>query len=274
MPFVDITLARGKSPEYLEAVSQAVHHALVAELGMQPDDRFQLIHQLDPAEQRFTREFRGGPRSADWIVFQITDGLQRGEPAKRRFYQTLVRLLGEGAGVRPADVFVMMTITPAENFSFADGVIATDVAAAEALDAAGGPRHTYTGSELAAGITALFRDRDSAAILPMLRDDVALTVPATLPYGGQFTGREVFERFFTGTPGGGDTWDSFTVSLDEVIEADDHLLARLTNTAVPKGSGQPVVFQNLWLFKLDHGRIASVQLYADTAAVQPQPAAA
>jgi phenylpyruvate tautomerase PptA (4-oxalocrotonate tautomerase family) len=38
MPFVNISLARGKSPEYLEAVSQAVHGALVAELNMKPDD--------------------------------------------------------------------------------------------------------------------------------------------------------------------------------------------------------------------------------------------
>ena len=32
MPLVDISLARGKSAEYLEAVSRAVHDALVAEL--------------------------------------------------------------------------------------------------------------------------------------------------------------------------------------------------------------------------------------------------
>ena len=33
----------------------------------------------------FNRSFRGGPRSGDWIVFTITDGLERGERAKRRF---------------------------------------------------------------------------------------------------------------------------------------------------------------------------------------------
>jgi Tautomerase enzyme len=49
MPFVDITLARGKSPEYLEAVSQAVHSALVAEMGMKPDDYFQIIHHTSSA---------------------------------------------------------------------------------------------------------------------------------------------------------------------------------------------------------------------------------
>jgi hypothetical protein len=121
MPFVNISLARGKSGEYLEAVSRAVHDALVAELHMTPEDDFQLIHQHEAGELVFNRNFRGGPRSDDWIVFTITDGLDRGERAKRRFYKTLVRLLQEGPGVRPADVFVMMTVTPPENFSFADG---------------------------------------------------------------------------------------------------------------------------------------------------------
>jgi hypothetical protein len=73
MPFVDITLARGKSSEYLTAVSEAAHDALVAELGMKPEDHFQLIHQKDAGEMVFNRNFRGGPRSDDWIVFRITE---------------------------------------------------------------------------------------------------------------------------------------------------------------------------------------------------------
>jgi hypothetical protein len=162
MPFVNISLARGKSAEYLQAVSRAVHDALVAELRMQPEDDFQIIRQHEAGELVFNRNFRGGPRSDDWILFTITDGLDRGARAKRRFYKTLVRLLEEGPGVRPADVFVMMTVTPPENFSFADGVIGTDVAAAEALDAAAntpGSRGAYTKSEMAyaAAHTALRR---------------------------------------------------------------------------------------------------------------------
>ena len=111
MPFVDISLARGKPGEYLEAVSRAVHEALVAELRMKPEDEFQLIHQHEPGEMVFSRDFRGGPRSGDWIVFTITDGLERGERAKRRFYKTLVRLLEEGPGVRPADSCAVPSVT-------------------------------------------------------------------------------------------------------------------------------------------------------------------
>ncbi len=270
MPFVRISLARGKSPEYLEAVSQAVHDALVTELNVKPGDHFQLIEQHDPTELKFDRTFRGGPRSDDWIVFTITDGVDRGQPAKRRFYKTLVRLLEEGPGVRPADVVVMTTVTPPENFSFADGVIGTDIAAAEAFDAAAktsGIRNAYTKTEMANAIAVLLEQNDRDPILPMLRDDVVLKVPATLPYGGAFTGPAAFDGFFAGF-GGSDVWESFVVHVDDIIESDKHLIARLTNTGVLKASGKTVVVQNLWLFEIVDGKFARVQLYADTAAAR------
>jgi ketosteroid isomerase-like protein len=279
MPFVNISLARGKSGEYLEAVSRAVHDALVAELHMKPEDDFQLIHQHDAGEMVFNRNFRGGPRSDDWIVFTITDGLDRGERAKRRFYKTLVRLLQEGPGVQPADVFVMMTVTPPENFSFADGVPVTDVTAAEALDGAAkapGSREAYSKSEMAYAITELLEHHDSSRVLPMLRQDFVLKIPATLPYGGEFTGpkafADFFADFFAAASAGAEVWESFDVRVDQVIESADYLLAQLTNTAVPKATGKTVVIQNAWLFEVANGRLASAQLYADTAAVHSSAA--
>ncbi|MFF2525360.1 tautomerase family protein [Streptomyces liangshanensis] len=269
MPFVDISLARGRKPEYLRAVSRAVHDALVAELNMKPEDNFQLIHQHDPGEMVFDRAFRGGPRSDDWLVVRVTDGLERGEPAKRRFYRTLVRLLGEGPGVRPEDVFVMMSLSGPDSFSFGGGVIGTDVLAAEALDAAGGApgrAAAYTTGELRYGLTELFERHDRDLVRPMLRDDLVLRLPRSLPYGGEFTGIEPFENLFTGLPGGDAVWESFVVHVDRIIEADGHLAVQLTNTAVPKSTGTPHVLQNLWLFGVAGGRIATAQLYADTAA--------
>ena len=272
MPFVNISLARGKSGEYLEAVSRAAHDALVAEFQMRPEDDFQVIHQHEAGELVFNRNFRGGPRSDDWILFTITDGLDRGERAKRRFYKTLVRLLEEGPGVRPADVFVMMTVTPPENFSFADGVTGTDVAAAEALDAAAkapGSREAYTKPEMAYAITRLLGHRDISPVLPMLRQDFAFKIPASLPWGGEYTGTEAFADFFTRTPGGASVLESFDVNVDQIIESADYLIARLTNTAVFKGTGKTVVIENAWIFEIANGRLVNAQLYADTAAVQP-----
>ncbi|MFB8353338.1 tautomerase family protein [Streptomyces niveus] len=269
MPFVEISLARGKSAGYLEAVSRAVHDALVAELNMKPDDDFQLIRQCDPNEMVFSRSFRGGPRTGDWTVFKITDGIDRGERAKRRFYKTLVRLLHEGPGIDPADVFVMITLTSPESFSFADGVIGSDVLAAEALEAARdayAARSAYTRAEMAYALTELFAHHDREMILPMLRDDFVLDVPTSLPYGGEFVGPEAFGSFFAGVPGGSEVWESFESRVDQVLGGDDHFTVQLTNTAVPKATGKMRVFHNLWLFEIAAGRLTSARLYADTAA--------
>src|ERR1700723_756045 len=146
-----------------------------------------------------------------------------------------------------------------------------DVAAAEALEAAAevpGREKTCTKAEMASAITELLGHRDSSRILPMLRQDFVLKIPATLPYGGEFNGPAAFANFFTGTPGGAAVWESFDVHLDQVIESADYLVAQLTNTAVLKATGKTVVFQNVWLFEVASGRLASAQLYADTAAVQ------
>ena len=127
--------------------------------------------------------------------------------------------------------------------------------------------NAYTKSEMADAITALFEHNDRSRILPMLRDEVVLKVPTTLPYGGEFTGPTAFDGFFAGATRS-DVWESFVVHLDDIIQSDKHLIARLTNTAVPKASGKTVVIENLWVFEIADGKFVHVQLYADTAAAR------
>jgi hypothetical protein len=55
MPYVNISLTRGKSREYLQGVSDAVHQALVEGLGVNPDDRFQAITRHEPGDLVYPR---------------------------------------------------------------------------------------------------------------------------------------------------------------------------------------------------------------------------
>jgi ketosteroid isomerase-like protein len=269
MPFVNIDLLRGKSPEYLETVSDAVHEALVEGLGMFAEDRFQIINQHTPGELVFNRHFRGGPRSDDFIVFTITDGLDRGEKAKRAFYSALTRNLSENPGVKPADVFVKMYVTPPVNFSFADGVPATETTAREALDrsaAVPGTRDAYTRGEMVEAITRLFQGNDRSRIVSMLRDDFVLKMPTSMPYGGEFRGAQEFDDYFKRvTEQGSEYYESFATDLRHVIEADDHLIAEITITAKGRTTGQSMEAENAWVFDITGGNFVSAQIYADTA---------
>jgi hypothetical protein len=123
-------------------------------------------------------------------------------------------------------------------------------------------------SDIAHALTELFEHRDTTHVLPMLAEDFTLKVPASLPYGGTFVGPEPFTKLFAGTPGGGEMWESFEVNVERILQADDHLVVQMVNRAVPKGGSEERVLENLWLFITDGDRIASAQIYADTAAAR------
>ena len=69
---------------------------------MPSDDDFGVVDQYEPHEMVFHRTFRNsGPRSDDCVFFTFTDGVDRGEAAKRHFYKLLVELASEGRILEP-----------------------------------------------------------------------------------------------------------------------------------------------------------------------------
>jgi len=48
MPLVNISILKGKSPEYIKAVADGVNSAVIETMNFPDDDRYQIIHQLDP----------------------------------------------------------------------------------------------------------------------------------------------------------------------------------------------------------------------------------
>ncbi len=121
MPFTRISLLKGKSPDYLRAVSDALHTALVETLDVPADDRFQAIHQHEKTELIFDAHYMGGPRNDDFILFQITAGKERNEQTKNNFYHRLAELLARDPGVAPENVMVIIQMTSVTDWSFSGG---------------------------------------------------------------------------------------------------------------------------------------------------------
>ncbi|NMG36518.1 tautomerase family protein [Azoarcus sp. TTM-91] len=121
MPVSRISLRRGHTAAYLDALSAGLHQALVERFEVPADDRFQLIQQFDPAEMRFDRHYLGGPRSDDWVLIEITAGRPRSADTKRAFYRRLAELLALSPGLAPADLMVVIRHNALEDWSFADG---------------------------------------------------------------------------------------------------------------------------------------------------------
>lgn len=260
MPFVWISLLRGKSPEYIQGLQAAAHDALVGAFGMPSDDDFGVVDQYEPHEMVFHRTFRNsGPRSDDCVFFTFTDGVDRGEAAKRHFYKLLVELVGKRPGLRPEDVFVIIHMETRINFSFGEGVSGVETFEREQLDRAAtrpGSRDAWTNEEIIEAIRSSFADGDRSRLLQMLADDVVLSAPPSLTPSGEVTGPPEFDALLARVVGGEAGAPASTV-VKRVIDAGDHVVVQLGAEATNSAA---------WVFDLSGGRVVRAQVYADTAA--------
>lgn len=130
MPLARVSLRKGKSIDYLRSLSNSLHQAMVETFDVPPDDCFQVFHQLDEAELVFNRSYlSAAPRTDNLVLIAITAGRIRSTDTKRAFYRRLAERLAIAPGIRPNDVMVIINTTQGEEWSFADGVAATDLPA-------------------------------------------------------------------------------------------------------------------------------------------------
>lgn len=122
MPLVHISLRRGKPAAYLDALADGIHRAMVEAFDVPPDDRFQTMHQLAADELRYDAHYLGGPRSADFVLVEITAGRPRNTATKEAFYRCLADRLQARPGLHPADLMVVITTTQRDEWSFGHGL--------------------------------------------------------------------------------------------------------------------------------------------------------
>jgi len=122
MPFARISVLKGKSPDYLSALSDAIHTAMVETFNVPPADRFQVIHQHEPGELIFDRNYLAGPRSDDFVLISITTGKPRTQEMRNAFFRRTVELLQRSPGLRPEDVMIVVSTSEPGEWSFGDGV--------------------------------------------------------------------------------------------------------------------------------------------------------
>lgn len=122
MPFARISLLKGKSPDYLRALSDSIHQAMVETFNVPPADRFQIIHQHEPGELIFYRNYLAGPRSDDYVLISITTGKPRTTEMRKALFRRTVELLHHSPGLRPEDVMIVISTSEPDEWSFGDGL--------------------------------------------------------------------------------------------------------------------------------------------------------
>lgn len=121
MPLVTIDLLEGRPAEELEAISEAVHEAMVEMLDVPERDRFQVVTQHQPQTLRFDRHYLDIDRSERFVLVRVTLSGGRATAAKQGFYRRLSELLGDRTGLRTEDLAVILVENSREDWSFGRG---------------------------------------------------------------------------------------------------------------------------------------------------------
>jgi phenylpyruvate tautomerase PptA (4-oxalocrotonate tautomerase family) len=116
MPFVNIFILKGKSPDYVKSVADSINSAVIETMGFPADDRYQVIQQLDPECLQLQE------RTGDRVIMHLVMRAGRSNHSKQAFYRKVVENLAANPGIPPDNVLITITENHDIDWSFANGV--------------------------------------------------------------------------------------------------------------------------------------------------------
>ncbi|GAA3140278.1 tautomerase family protein [Nonomuraea roseoviolacea] len=122
MPLVRID-ALGADPGRLDALSRAVHEALVETIGIPDDDRFHILTGHDGAHGTLRYgDYLGIHRDEGIVYVVITMRSGRTPEQKQAMYRRIAELAHAYAGTDPRNVFVTVTENEPIDWSLGHGI--------------------------------------------------------------------------------------------------------------------------------------------------------
>lgn len=116
MPLVNISILKGKSPEYIKAVGDGINSAVIETMDFPDDDRYQIIHEVEPHCLQYQ------DRQDDRVMMHLIMRAGRGNKAKQAFYAKAVENLAKDPGIDPANVLITIAENHDIDWSFQDGI--------------------------------------------------------------------------------------------------------------------------------------------------------
>ena len=122
MPLVRINLPQNTLVTDMQAVSNAVHNALVATFNVPEPDKFQAIHKHNPEELICTPEFLGVEHSQHMVFVQISCSPGRSLEMKKALFAKVANDIAHTSNFKAEDVIINLLETSRENWSFGLGI--------------------------------------------------------------------------------------------------------------------------------------------------------
>jgi uncharacterized protein len=114
--------------------------------------------------------------------------------------------------------------------------------------------------EIVRGAYTAFGRGDIGAILALLDDSVRWSSPATLPQGGDFTGKDGVTRFFEGV---GAAWEGLEIDLESLGEIATGLVVGLVRGSGSLRTGESARYGAMHAFTVAHGKVTTFREFVD-----------
>ncbi|MEN7548776.1 tautomerase family protein [Rapidithrix thailandica] len=125
MPLVRISLSASHSDQRKNALSKAVHQALIDEFKIPEDDYFHIIEVLGKSQIKYPQEYLGIPHTDDIIFIQIIAAVGRTIDQKRNLYRSIATLVEARTKISSKDIIITLLENQKENWSFGNGELQT-----------------------------------------------------------------------------------------------------------------------------------------------------
>lgn len=121
MPLTRISLRRGKSPAYKQALFDQIYLAMRETFDVPEDDRFMTISEHEAEDFDYGKTYLGVERSDDLVMIQLTVSNTRSPSQKAALFARIAERLADNPGLRPEDILITMVEVRKENWSFGHG---------------------------------------------------------------------------------------------------------------------------------------------------------
>jgi 4-oxalocrotonate tautomerase len=122
MPLSRISLRKGKSPAYKQAILDGIYLAMRETFDVPENDRFMLVSEHEGENFDYDPNYLDIKRSDDLVIIQLTVSNTRPLAKKQALYRRIVERLSDKPGLRGEDIFINLVEVLPENWSFGHGV--------------------------------------------------------------------------------------------------------------------------------------------------------
>lgn len=121
MPFVQITTIKGKAAKTKQAISEAIHKALIEEFSIPQTGKFQVINEVAEDNLIFPQQHLNLSYSKDIVFIYIVAKQGRTAEMKQKLFAKIAELIHQGTNISKDDIFIVLSDSDRENWSFGKG---------------------------------------------------------------------------------------------------------------------------------------------------------